>query len=107
MSWDVYLRTETVDGVDVFVDVRNVTFNNGRIFNRLGVHPEGRENLLGRDWTPKLEAALTILDDPNAETELHELEPPNGWGGLRDVRDFLVKLLAVCRTHPSGQVVWG
>ena len=82
MSWDCIMTIDTGGESPVTVcDVRNVTYNNGKIFEALGVHPD---HLHGRTGA--------------------EADPANGWGGLGDSREFLAVLLAACRAHPKATV---
>lgn len=106
MSWDVYIGIDTGLKDAKIIDVRNVTYNNGRIFVRLGVHPEDMKGKTCAEIVPMIKKALKDSYDENIEKELQELSPENNWGGIADSRDFLNKLLAACEEHPLAKVIW-
>lgn len=108
MSWDVNIIQHEVcptckRGRDWF-DVRNVTYNNSRIFHTLGVHPEVTDGMKCAIAIPILEKALE--ESHKKEPELKTMEPSNGWGGLQDSRDFISTLLEKCREFPDGTISW-
>src|SRR3972149_2410023 len=103
MSWDCIMTIDTGGESPVTVcDVRNVTYNNGKIFEALGVHPDHLHGRTGAEADPAVSKALA--DSHVGEAELARLEPANGWGGLGDSREFLAVLLAACRAHPKATV---
>jgi len=105
MSWDVSIIIDTGGEHPACVEeVRNVTYNNSKIFVKLGVHPSDRDNLLCKEWLPLINRALS--DSYLYEEELEPLGPSNNWGGLKDVRNFLESLKISCEDHPLAKVRW-
>jgi len=104
MSWDAYLYYNTCErcGQSGTVEVRNVTYNNGRIFELLGVHPNYLEGKLCNEVTALLQKAIELSYEKEAEAR--KLEPPKGWGGLNDSRNFLVALLDKCKKNPKAKI---
>ena len=105
MSWDVSLEFDKCDHCEKTqesVEVRNVTYNNSKIFTRLGVHPSQLDGLVAKDVVPRLKRALELSQQ--IEAELVTMEPPNKWGGLSDSRHFIERLLVCCETNPDGRI---
>lgn len=103
MSWDCYMEIDTGGKEPATVaDVRNVTYNNSKIFSLLGVHPDELRGKIGRIAEPLVRKALALSYE--IEAEIKPLEPSNNWGGVDDVRDFLQKLLMACQAHPKATV---
>lgn len=84
-------------------EVRNVTYNNSKIFRALGVHPD-QLSAVASAWIIPLEKALIEIQK-NRLQYVH-LEPSNCWGGIDDSIDFMEKLLEKCRMFPHGEVDW-
>lgn len=108
MSWDVDIKIDS-GGKELAIieEVQNITWNNSSIFNFLGVHPRKFENkALCSEWIFFIENALKMLETLEFQSKLKKLEPSNGWGGIDSSKRFLQKLLAACKRHPKGIVVW-
>lgn len=107
MSWDVSIEIDTGGKESALVEeVRNVTYNNSRIFSELGVHPSQVSDPSCLVWIALLKNALKNSFDPVVEKKLDALSPENGWGGVKDSRDFLTRLLECCERHPKAFVKW-
>ena len=85
-------------------EVRNVTWSNSGIFRALGVRADDLRGLSGKVAEPVVAHALDVIRGGERADELKALEPSNGWGGVEDATDFLVKLLAACEAHPKATV---
>ena len=104
MSWDVYLAINTGIKDCMVEDVRNVTYNNGKIF-RKALGGEGLGGLEGKNTSDALDSIRKAIEDIEANMGLYkELEPPNGWGGISDALDFLNKLYKDCKKHPLAKI---
>lgn len=79
---------------------RNLTYNNGRILAKLGIHPDSLRDQYGLNISERLHFAY--YESFKIEKELRELEPNNGWGGLIDCRDFIWDLYRKCKKFPKG-----
>lgn len=110
MSWSVDIE------IVVRKDVRDVTYNNGRILRFLGIHPTGKEDLKLGEWKTLLGAAnlrLNTLTDEDTKSLL-EMEPENKWGGVEDVKKFISLTLERIKeveqedqdALTSGKLVW-
>lgn len=99
MSWDVYI----VDGENEVDDVRNVTYNNSKIFQAIGCYYKDLDGSCLM-WAELAKQGISELKN-NPEKYRH-LEPENKWGGIDDCIDFLTKLLSKCLQHPRLRVEW-
>lgn len=108
MSWDVSIIIDTGGEYPAAIEeVRNVTYNNSEIFDALKVHPKYfKDDSKCSTWIPSIKLALESSYKLEIEKELLNLEPENKWGGLRDSREFLTKLLECCEKHPKASVKW-
>lgn len=107
MSWDCYLVFEECSVCKHSpnsIDVRNVTYNNSRIFSALGVHPDDLKGKTGKEVMEILKAAFDESYREPTATKLLELEPGNGWGGVKDSQDFIYKLYVACYDNPEAKV---
>lgn len=104
MSWDVSMRIETGNEMAVVQYVRNVTYNNSKIFRAVGAHPDDLEGKTGEEAMPVIESALLKMSDLKQIESLRLLEPANGWGGLVDAQSFLRDLYEACATHTKAKV---
>ena len=107
MSWDVSLKMKTGEQSALYHDVRNVTYNNGHLFAAAGILT-GLSYFNGRkagDCIEILSSAHIYLQNPDNESSLRKLEPPNGWGGLEDAQGFIKNFLDACVEHPGTTIV--
>jgi len=103
MSWNACMVIDTGgDEPAVVEEIRNITYNNSKIFTALGIHPNDIKGKLGSKVASTIEKALRESHNPKRERELLALEPENKWGGLDDVRDFLGKAVTACKKHPKA-----
>ncbi len=99
MSWDVYMMAVT----ETNVYDRNVTWNNGGIFEKaLGFEFRKLNGKSGAEALPLLIHA--IVDIAQHKKEYVDLEPDNGWGGIEDALDVLRGLRNSCEEFPNGVI---
>lgn len=104
MSWDISMSKGPCKecGESFYEEVRNVTYNNSKIFAAIGAHPDDYEGKTGQEAQVLVESAIAKLKQDREQ--LQNLEPSNGWGGINDSLDFLEKLLKACIEHPKATI---
>jgi hypothetical protein len=103
VSYDVSLTINTGVEDTEAEEIRNVTYNNARIFNKaLGC---SLRELNGKTAGDMIELIYRAIRDIEKNKVFYKpLEPGNGWGGVDDALDFLEKLHKGCRKHPLTKI---
>lgn len=103
MSYDVWITTKTVDGVEIEIDSWNCTSNCGPQWREAGAQIHEWDERRARDVIDELDLAIRTME--NDIGKYRAMNPANGWGNADDMLDhFLIPMLRAFRTHPSGVI---